>query len=166
MYAIVAQCFIVGRIIGARISARLTEANALPTLVKAGAAMGLCIAIPGFVPSLFVCIPFFALAGVCNALQVAALRMVIVDSVRPAIKPKALSTMGTVNNSAMLVGYIVGAPVVASIGPSLALVVAGLGTILFTVLPPTWRALRIATRGKTVTSSPWIKRHLFLHKTK
>ncbi|SQG52510.1 major facilitator superfamily protein [Corynebacterium ulcerans] len=154
IYAIVAQCFIVGRIFGARMSTRLTEANALPTLIKAGAAMGLCIAIPGFVPSLLVCIPFFALAGVCNALQVAALRMVIVHSVRPAIKPKALSTMGTVNNSAMLVGYIVGAPVVASIGPSLALVVAGLGTMLFTVLPPTWRALRIATRGKTVTSSP------------
>lgn len=154
MYAIVAQGFIVGRIFGARMSTRLTEANALPTLIKAGAAMGLCIAIPGFVPSLLVCIPFFALAGVCNALQVAALRMVIVHSVRPAIKPKALSTMGTVNNSAMLVGYIVGAPVVASIGPSLALVVAGLGTMLFTVLPPTWRALHIATRGKTVTSSP------------
>ncbi|ATB60958.1 Major facilitator superfamily protein [Corynebacterium pseudotuberculosis] len=154
IYAIVAQDFIAGRIFGALISARLTKTNALPTLVKAGAAMGLCIAIPGFVPSLLVCIPFFALAGVCNALQVAALRIVIVNSVRPAIKSKALSTMGTVNNSAMLVGYIVGAPVITSIGPSLALVVAGLGTMLFTVLPPTWRALRIATRGKTVTSSP------------
>lgn len=141
LYAIVAQCFVVGRILGARFSARLTKANALATLIKSGIGMGICISIPGFVPALFLCIPLFALAGMFNGLQVSALRIVVVSAVDPKIKPKALVTMGTINNSAMLVGYIVGAPTVSAAGPNAALIIAGLGTALFTALPSLWNKL-------------------------
>ena len=141
LYAVVAQCFVVGRILGARFSARLTKANALATLIKSGIGMGICISIPGFVPALFLCIPLFALAGMFNGLQVSALRIVVVSAVDPKIKPKALVTMGTINNSAMLVGYIVGAPTVSAAGPNAALIIAGLGTALFTALPSLWNKL-------------------------
>lgn len=142
MFAVISQAFIVGRIMGARFASHLSEQNALTVLMRSGVVMGICIALPGLFPSLWLCIPMFLLAGVCNALQVAALRMVVVATVPSEIKPKALSTMGTVNNSAMLLGYVIGAPIVASIGPALALVISGLGTALLTLLPRSLRRLR------------------------
>ncbi|AJI77838.1 arabinose efflux permease family protein [Corynebacterium singulare] len=135
LYAIIAQAFIVGRIFGARLSARLHSQNAEKVLTGAGFAMGCFIALPGLFPSLWLCIPCFLLGGVCNAAQVAALRIVVVGSVRDEVKPKALSTMGSINSSAMLIGYIIGAPVVSAIGPAAALVVSGLGTSILTAGP-------------------------------
>lgn len=44
--------------------------------------------------------------------------------------------------SAMLVGYIIGAPIVTAAGPALALVISGVGTALLTVLAPLVRNLR------------------------
>ncbi|MBT0567805.1 hypothetical protein [Williamsia sp. CHRR-6] len=43
-------------------------------------------------------------------------------------RARALSTMGSVNTAAMLCGYLIGAPVVAVLGPAGGLVLAGLGT--------------------------------------
>lgn len=140
-FALIAQAFIVGRIIGARFASHLGPENALSVLVRGGVVMGICIALPGVCPSRWLCIPMFFLAGACNALQVTALRIVVITTVPPEIKPKALSTMGTVNNSAMLVGYIMGAPIVAGVGPAQALVIAGMGTTLFTLLPGLTRGL-------------------------
>ncbi|TNM00571.1 MFS transporter [Corynebacterium tapiri] len=134
-FALIAQAFIVGRIAGAAASSRLTNDNALPALLVSGVVMGLGIGIPGILPSLWVCIPLFFIAGASNGVQVAALRLVVVNSVPADIKPKALSTMGSVNNSAMLVGYVVGAPVVAALGPATTLAVAGAGTVAMTIIP-------------------------------
>ena len=75
------------------------------------------------------------LGGVCNAIQVAALRIIVVGTVPDEVKPKALSTMGSINSSAMLIGYIIGAPVVSVIGPAAALAVSGIGTSVLTVGP-------------------------------
>ena len=116
VYAIIAQAFIVGRIFGARFSAHLSAHNAEKALTGAGFAMGCFIALPGLIPSLWLCIPCFFLSGVCNAVQVAALRIIVVGTVPDEVKPKALSTMGSINSSAMLIGYIIGAPVVSAIG--------------------------------------------------
>lgn len=135
LYAIIAQAFIVGRIFGARLSARLHSQNAEKVLTGAGFAMGCFIALPGLFPSLWLCIPCFFLGGVCNAAQVAALRIVVVGSVPDEVKPKALSTMGSINSSAMLIGYIIGAPVVSAIGPAAALIVSGFGTSILTAGP-------------------------------
>lgn len=135
LYAIIAQAFIVGRIFGARFSARLNSNNAKKVLTGAGFTMGCFIALPGIIPSLWLCIPCFFLGGVCNAAQVAALRIVIVGAVPEGVKPKALSTMGSINSSAMLIGYIIGAPLVSTIGPAAALVVSGIGTSVLTVGP-------------------------------
>lgn len=135
VYAIIAQAFIVGRIFGARFSARLGSHNAKKALTGAGVAMGCFIALPGLIPSLWLCIPCFFLGGVCNAVQVAALRIIVVGTVSGEVKPKALSTMGSINSSAMLIGYIVGAPVVSALGPAAALVVSGIGTSVLTIGP-------------------------------
>ncbi|WKS64405.1 MFS transporter [Corynebacterium accolens] len=135
VYAIIAQAFIVGRILGARLSARLDTHNAEKTLTGAGFVMGCFIALPGLIPSLWLCIPCFFLAGICNAVQVAALRIIVVGTVPDEVKPKALSTMGSINSSAMLIGYIIGAPVVSAIGPAAALAVSGIGTSVLTVGP-------------------------------
>ena len=135
VYAIIAQAFIVGRIFGARFSARLGAHNAKKALTGAGVAMGCFIALPGLIPSLWLCIPCFFLGGVCNAVQVAALRIIVVGTVSGEVKPKALSTMGSINSSAMLIGYIVGAPVVSALGPAAALVVSGIGTSVLTIGP-------------------------------
>ena len=97
--------------------------------------MGCFIALPGLIPSLWLCIPCFFLGGVCNAVQVAALRIIVVGTVPGEVKPKALSTMGSINSSAMLIGYIVGAPVVSALGPAAALVVSGIGTSVLTIGP-------------------------------
>ena len=135
VYAIIAQAFIVGRIFGARFSAHLGAHNAKKALTGAGVALGCFIALPGLIPSLWLCMPCFFLGGVCNALQVAALRIIVVGTVSGKVKPKALSTMGSINSSAMLIGYIVGAPVVSALGPAAALVVSGIGTSVLTIGP-------------------------------
>lgn len=142
IFALVAQAFIVGRIIGARAASRIRRETALKTLVASGFLMGICIALPGIFPSLYLCVPCFAVAGLCNALQVGALRLVVVAAVPEEAKPKALSTMGSVNSSAMFAGYLVGAPVVAAVGPAAALIVSGLGTSFFTVAPTALRRVR------------------------
>ena len=146
LYAIIAQAFIVGRIFGARLSARLHSQNAGKVLAGAGFAMGCFIALPGLFPSLWLCIPCFLLGGVCNAAQVAALRIIVVGSVPDEVKPKALSTMGSINSSAMLIGYIIGAPVVSAIGPAAALVVSGFGTSILTA-GPTLKATMYGASG-------------------
>ncbi|WP_185967154.1 MULTISPECIES: hypothetical protein [unclassified Corynebacterium] len=53
--------------------------------------------------------------------------------------------MGSVNSSAMLVGYVCGAPLVQCVGGGCALVLSGVGTVVFTVLPVgvTWIAKKI-----------------------
>lgn len=135
VYAIIAQAFIVGRIFGARFSAHLGAHNAEKALTGAGFVMGCFIALPGLIPSMWFCIPCFFLGGVCNAVQVAALRIIVVGTAPDEVKTKALSTMGSINNSAMLIGYILGAPVVSTIGPAAALAVSGIGTSVFTVGP-------------------------------
>lgn len=144
MYAVVAQCFVVGRIVGANWAGRmgLNPGNAVHVLLRRGVIMGICIAMPGLFPSLALSLICFFGGGVCNALQVAALRLVIIGAVPPAIKPKALSTMGSVNNSAMLVGYVVGGPVTAATTPAVALAVSGLGTALVTACAATVRRFK------------------------
>lgn len=138
-YAILTQAFIVGRIVGAKLAARCTTDRAYRTVIIGGAIMGAAIALAGFVPNVVVAVASFTVAGICNAAQVAALRLLIVFAVPEAVRPKALSTMGTVNTSAMLVGYLLGAPVVNLLGPAMALIIAGVGTLTVTMLPTVGR---------------------------
>ncbi|MDF5819946.1 MFS transporter [Corynebacterium felinum] len=133
-YALLMQAFIIGRLIGARFSARITESAAYQVLLLSGIIMGAMIASAGLVPNLFVAIIAFLCAGICNALQIAALRLLIYNAVEESIRPKALSTMGTVNTSAMFIGYCVGAPAVAYFGPALSLVISGVGTLVITLI--------------------------------
>ncbi|GAB20081.1 putative drug resistance transporter [Gordonia effusa NBRC 100432] len=129
-YAVLGQCFIAGRLAGSRVAARITSDQAPRILVYAGLAMGVALAIPGLVPNPWLAGIFFAVAGIANAVQVAAIRLVIVDAVPEATQPRALSTMGSVNTAAMLCGFMLGAPVVAALSPPSGLILAGVGTAL------------------------------------
>lgn len=141
-YAFLMQAFVVGRILGARRSRTIAPPRALAVLTVCGIIMGISIALTGILHNLVVAIACFFIAGICNALQVAALRLVITSAVPAELQPKALSSMDSVNTSAMLVGYIIGAPIVTAVGPALALVISGSGTALLTVLSPLVRNLR------------------------
>ncbi|MGO2165416.1 MFS transporter [Corynebacterium casei] len=141
-YAFLMQAFVVGRILGARRSKTIAPPRALAVLTVCGIIMGISIALTGILHNLIVAITCFFIAGICNALQVAALRLVITSAVPAEIQPKALSSMGSVNTSAMLVGYIIGAPIVTAAGPALALMISGVGTALLTALSPLVRNLR------------------------
>lgn len=141
-YAFLMQAFVVGRILGARRSKTIAPPRALTVLTVCGIIMGISIALTGLLHNLVVAIACFFIAGICNALQVAALRLVITSAVPAEMQPKALSSMGSVNTSAMLVGYIIGAPIVTAVGPALALVISGSGTALLTALAPLVRNLR------------------------
>jgi len=70
----------------------------------------------------------FFISGVSNAVQVAAIRMVFVRVLPERLMPKALSSLGSVNNAAMVVGLIAATPLIDIVGPSMALVISGLGT--------------------------------------
>lgn len=74
------------------------------------------------------------MAGIGNAVQVAALRLLVVRAVPASVQPKALSAMSAANTSAMMVGYVISAPVVSYLGPAHALVLSGVGTALLSLL--------------------------------
>lgn len=141
-YAALTQAFVLGRIVGARAAGRVRDTGAHQTVLLTGLSMGAAIAVAGALPHLGLAIACFAAAGICNAVQVAALRFVVMGAVPEDAAPKALSAMGSVNSSAMLVGYVVGSPIVAAAGPAAALVVAGVGTLMINALGLASRAAR------------------------
>ncbi|QPK79398.1 MFS transporter [Corynebacterium lizhenjunii] len=145
MYAILSQAFIVGRIVGARLGGRLNADNALRCLVGGGVVLGLSVGLPGVFPSVVLAMACFFVGGVANSVQVAALRLVVIGAVPEQIKPKALSAMGAINNSAMLIGYVIGAPVVGLTGPATAFIISGFGTVVLTLGPALVRAARRRT---------------------
>ncbi|KQB86226.1 MFS transporter [Corynebacterium lowii] len=131
-YAVLMQAFIVGRILGARVSGRLgndpARGSHLRTLNLCGLVMGTGIFVAAVCGNIVIAAMGFFIAGTCNAVQVAALRLTVSQHVPQEVQPKALSSMGSINTSAMLFGYIVGAPVMGVLGPTATLLLAGAGT--------------------------------------
>lgn len=75
----------------------------------------------------------FAVAGVANAIQVAAIRLIVLDAAPPEVRGRSLSTMGTVNQTAGVLGTAGAGVALAALGPAGTLVVAGAGTVLAAV---------------------------------
>ncbi|MFV8381720.1 MFS transporter [Corynebacterium hindlerae] len=125
-YAVIIQCFVVGRIIGARLGSRISAA--LPTLIASSLAMGSGLVVAGISTAVFLVGLGFFVSGVANSVQVAALRLVIAAEAGPLL-PKALSSVGSINSGAMLVGTVGATPLIDASGPSHALAIAGCGTI-------------------------------------
>ncbi|WP_405059213.1 MFS transporter [Kribbella sp. NBC_01505] len=133
-YAVLGQCFIVGRIVGSRLGARVTDHRARSWLFGSTLSMGLGLLLPGLVVSPYAAGLGFAVAGFSNAVQVASIRFIIVGSVPNALRGRALSTMGSVNQSAGLIGTTAAAPVLGAVGPAATLLVAGAGTLITALL--------------------------------
>lgn len=132
-YAVLLQAFIAGRLLGTRLAARVDK-RALAVLILSGVGMGCCFLFVGLFHLLWLALGMLLLAGLCNALQVGALRILVMFAVPEHIRPKAMSTMSSVNTSAMLIGYVVSAPLLGAIGASPTLIVAGVGTAAVTVV--------------------------------
>ncbi|WPF68322.1 MFS transporter [Corynebacterium sp. 21KM1197] len=133
-YAVLTQAFIAGRIIGAKASARLPEGGSRMILPLAGIVMGGAIVLATLSGNLVGAALGFLIAGISNAIQVAALRLLVVRAVPAPVQPKALSAMSAANTSAMLVGYVISAPAVNHLGPAYALILSGTGTMLLSLL--------------------------------
>ncbi|WP_427884683.1 MFS transporter [Kribbella sp. GL6] len=133
-YAVLGQCFIVGRIAGSRLGAHVTGQRAQPWLFMSTLSMGVGLLLPGIVVSPYVAGFGFAVAGFSNAVQVASIRIIVVGSVPENVKGRALSTMGSVNQSAGLIGTTAAAPVLGAVGPAMTLLVAGGGTLVTALL--------------------------------
>lgn len=132
--AILTQCFVVGRLLGSRIGARVTTDRASTWLLGATAAMGVGLLLPGLVHSSIVAGIGFAAAGLANAVQVAAIRLVVVSAVPDGTRGRALAAMGSVNQTAGVAGTALAAPILVLVGPAGALTVAGAGTLLAAIL--------------------------------
>lgn len=151
-YALIIQAFVIGRILGSRVGAHVTRDNCASWLVSGGIAMGVGLIISGIFPHpVPVGIGFF-ISGVSNAVQVAAIRMVFVRVLPERLMPKALSSLGSVNNAAMVVGLIAATPLIDIVGPSMALVISGLGTTGVAFLSLFFRKFSSpATESSTIT---------------
>lgn len=127
--AILTQCFIIGRLLGARLGARVTSASASLWLIIATGAMGTGLVIPGMLHWVIAAGVGFGIAGVANAVQVASIRLIVVDAVPDDVRGRSLSTMGSVNQTAGVVGTALAAPALGAMGPAGLLIVAGCGTL-------------------------------------
>lgn len=143
LYAVLGQSFVVGRLLGSRAGARVRPDTAGRWLLAATLLMGVGLLVPGLIPSFYVAVIGFFFAGVANAVQVAAIRMVVVSSVPAETRGRSMSTMGSINQSAGVLGMLFASPVVGLVGAAGALVVAGAGTI--------GAALIMALRRKPLT---------------
>ena len=133
-YAVIVQAFVVGRLLGAGTGARITRDRAVIWLYGGGLLMGAGLVLAGTVAHPVSVGAGFFVAGVANALQVAAIRMVFVRVLPDHVMAKALSSLGSVNNAAMVVGVVAAAPLIGLVGAAGALVVAGVGTAVVTLM--------------------------------
>lgn len=131
--AVLAQAFVLGRLLGAHWAGRLTGDVAYRWLLIATLLMGVGLIVPGLIHSSVAAGIGFAVAGVANAIQVAAIRLIVVDAVPSEVRGRSLSTMGTVNQTAGVLGTAGAGLALAVLGPAGTLVVAGAGTVLAAV---------------------------------
>lgn len=131
--AVLAQAFVLGRLLGAHWAGRLTGDVAYRWLLIATLLMGVGLIVPGLIHSSVAAGIGFAVAGVANAIQVAAIRLIVVDAVPSEVRGRSLSTMGTVNQTAGVLGTAGAGLALAVPGPAGTLVVAGAGTVLAAV---------------------------------
>lgn len=131
-YAFFVQSFMIGRLLGAKSASFLSYGRASIALAASGVLMGASLLLVGLLKSFYIAIALLFLAGICNAVQVASLRLVVSHSVPVDVRPKAFSSMGSLNSLAMLIGYFIGAPIMEWVGPANSFVISGLGTVVLT----------------------------------
>lgn len=128
-YAILGQFFIFGRIVGSWIGGRITPNFAVRTLVLSTVLMGAGLTLPGLWVSSIAAGIGFGCAGIANAVQVIAIRLIVFKSVAESLRGRALSAIGSLNQAAGLIGMATAGAVVAVASPPGALLLAGGGTL-------------------------------------
>ncbi|MBO9624868.1 MAG: MFS transporter [Microbacterium sp.] len=152
-YGVLSLCFVIGRLVGAQAGGRVTVQAAPRLLLAATCVMGMGLLLPGVWHSVIAAGAGFAIAGLANATQVAAIRLIVIGAVPDDLRGRSLSTMASVNQTAGVLGTAAAAPVVAGLGPAGTLVLAGAGTLLVGVTAAAFRS-RSAPRPVSARRGP------------
>jgi DHA3 family macrolide efflux protein-like MFS transporter len=135
LYGEVLASYAAGRL-AASLLASLVTAPARPTtlLLAACLIMGTALATAALVPLVPVIFVVFFLAGAANTQQVLSIRTIVHDATPPAQLGSTFTSLGAVNNSATLLGVIIGGSIAGIASGTTSLLIAGTGTIAAVVI--------------------------------
>ena len=139
LYGIVISCYAAGRLfaslLGSTVEYPWTQKS---LLTAAGILMGISIAGASLttIPALII-LAFFA-AGMANTQQVLSIRTIVHDTVPEKRIGMAFTALGSINNSATLLGVVLGGSIISIIGGKNGLLLAGLCTLIATFVILLW----------------------------
>lgn len=130
LYGAVLASYSAGRI-GASLLASLATVpvRATTLLTVACLLMGAALVTAALLPLVPVVFAAFFLAGAANTQQVLSIRTIIHDATPQAQLGRTFTALGAVNNSATLVGVIIGGAVAGITSGAISLLIAGTGTV-------------------------------------
>jgi MFS family permease len=123
-------CFGIGMITATLILVRLGQRNEVRVLVAGNVATGVGTGLTGAMPVLGGVYPMQAIAGVGNALEVAAQNTLIQRRSEPAMLGRVSGASNAVVGLGFLFAYVGGGAVVEATSPRAAFVIAGIGSLL------------------------------------
>lgn len=91
--------------------------------------IGATLSFAALVPIVPVVFGLFFLAGAANTLQVLSIRTIVHDATPPAQLGSTFTSLGAVNNSATLVGVVIGGSIAGIASGTTSLLIAGAGII-------------------------------------
>lgn len=129
LYGAVLASYAAGRLGASILSSWVTlPTRATAQLTAACLLMGAALALAALVPIVPVVFGLFFLAGAANTLQVLAIRTIVHDATSPTQLGSTFASLGAVNNSATLVGVIIGGSIAGIASGTTSLLIAGTGT--------------------------------------
>ncbi len=133
LYGIVISCYAAGRLLASLLGSAVEYPWSQKTLLaSAGIVMGISLAGASLttIPAL-IFLAFFA-AGMANTQQVLSIRTIIHDNVPEERIGTAFTALGAINNSATLIGVVLGGSLISILGGKNGLLLAGLCTLAAT----------------------------------
>ena len=123
-------CFGIGMITATLVLVRLGQRNEVRVLVTGNVATGVGTGLTGAVPVLAGVYPMQAIAGVGNALEVAAQNTLIQRRAEPSMLGRVSGASNAVVGLGFLIAYVGGGAVVEATSPRATFVIAGIGSLL------------------------------------
>ncbi|MFJ3491018.1 MFS transporter [Leifsonia aquatica] len=135
----------VGRLVSAALIApRIPQRHQPAALALGSVLMGGALLAVGLLPSTPTAFIGLFLVGVANALQLIAIRAIVVDAVDEAERGRAFAVVIALNNGSTMLGTVAAGPLVAVVGAAVTLTIAGAGTLVAAL--PALRFLRPVRR--------------------
>ncbi|MFJ3394984.1 MFS transporter [Leifsonia aquatica] len=135
----------VGRLVSAALIApRIPQRHQPAALALGSVLMGGALLAVGLLPSTPTAFIGLFLVGVANALQLIAIRAIVVDAVDESERGRAFAAVIALNNGSTMLGTVAAGPLVAVVGAAVTLTIAGAGTLVAAL--PALRFLRPVRR--------------------